>query len=67
MSKTLAEQLDFEYKMNKVFDLAADMAGYIHHIGYPVYDGGHTEPEATCMHEDCKAVREAKLELPSYL
>lgn len=44
--------------LNRVKVLAVDMASYIHHIGYPVYDGGHTEPEITCQHPDCKAVRE---------
>ena len=42
----------------RVKKLAEDMAGYIHHSGYPVYDGGHSEPESACQHPDCVAVRE---------
>lgn len=45
-------------KLNRTLQLAEDMSGYIHHSGYPVYDGGHTEPEETCEHVDCKAVRD---------
>ena len=43
----------------RVLELAKDMAGYIHHSGYPRYDGGHSEPENACQHADCVAVREA--------
>lgn len=46
-------------KPARVLQLARDMAGYGHHAGYPVYDGGHTEPEESCQHPDCVAVREA--------
>jgi hypothetical protein len=41
----------------RVTALAKDMASYIHHSGYPVYDGGHTEPESGCQHPDCVVVR----------
>jgi len=37
---------------NRVLRLAKDMAGYIHHSGYPRYDGGHAEPEDRCPHPD---------------
>ena len=47
----------------RILDLAYDMASYIHHIGYPVYDGGHSEPEEECQDPDCKAVREFRNEL----
>ena len=67
MSKTINELREFYKKVDRVLNLAAYMSGYTHHSGYPVYDGGHTEPEETCEHEDCKAVREVKNELPSYL
>ena len=67
MSKTLTELKEFHEKLDIVLSLAAYMSGYEHHSGYPVYDGGHTEPEETCEHTNCKAVREVKLELPSYL
>lgn len=43
----------------RVLQLAYDMASYIHHSGYPRYDGGHSEPEAQCAHPDCAAVRAA--------
>lgn len=44
----------------RVQRLAQDMASYVHHSGYPCYDGGHSEPEEACQHPDCMAVREAK-------
>jgi len=43
----------------RVIQLAHDMASYVHHSGYPRYDGGHSEPEENCQHVDCVAVREA--------
>ena len=46
--------------LERVLRLAKDMAGYIHHIGFLKYDGGHSEPEETCPHPDCLAVREAE-------
>jgi hypothetical protein len=50
----------------RVLDLAKNMASYIHHSGYPVYDGGHKQPEEACEHPDCVAVREfEKYERPS--
>lgn len=45
---------------NRVIQLAYDTASYVHHSGYPRYDGGHSEPEESCAHADCAAVREAK-------
>jgi hypothetical protein len=54
-------------RIERVLYLAKYMAGYIHHSGYPVYDGGHSEPEELCQHEDCKAVRGFVYELPPYL
>ena len=50
----------FNCSMNmaeQIIKLARDMASYIHHSGYPVYDGGHTEPEDQCQNPDCVAVR----------
>lgn len=47
-------------EMFKLIQLAGDMSGYVHHSGYPVYDGGHTEPEETCKHADCAVVQKAK-------
>jgi hypothetical protein len=44
----------------RVLQLAYDMASYVHHSGYPKYDGGHSEPEESCQHPDCVAVREAR-------
>lgn len=46
-----------ESPRQRVNRLAKDMASYIHHHGYPVYDGGHSEPEEECQHPDCLAVR----------
>lgn len=46
--------------LETVIYLAEYMAGYQHHSGYPVYDGGHSEPESECQHEECKAVRDFK-------
>lgn len=48
--------------LERVLELASYMAGYEHHMGYPVYDGGHSEPETECQHENCKAVREFRYE-----
>lgn len=41
----------------RVLALARDMASYVHHSGFPKYDGGHSEPESACSHPDCVAVR----------
>ena len=53
--ETLAKQIREEDA--RILTLAKDMAGYIHHSGYPVYDGGHSEPENQCQHPDCAAIR----------
>lgn len=52
-------------ELELVYKLAYNMASYVHHSGYPVYDGGHSQPEETCQHEDCKVVRDFKHELPT--
>jgi hypothetical protein len=44
----------------RVLELAYNMASYVHHSGHPRYDGGHSEPEESCQHLDCVAVREAR-------
>ena len=49
---------------DRVVQLAYDMASYVHHSGYPRYDGGHSEPEESCAHPDCAAVRAAKTPEP---
>ncbi len=40
-----------------VFELAKNMASYAHSAGYPVFDGGHSEPENECRHPNCIAIR----------
>jgi len=45
----------------RVLELAYNMASYVHHSGHPRYDGGHSEPEESCQHLDCVAVREARV------
>jgi hypothetical protein len=67
MSKTVKEIQEFSEKLKITLDLAAYISGYLHHSGYPVYDGGHTQPEETCEHPDCKAVREVIIELQADL
>jgi hypothetical protein len=51
---------------DRVVQLAHDMASYVHHSGYPRYDGGHSEPEEQCAHPDCAAVRAAQLKTTDY-
>lgn len=56
LSRVAQNQADRD-TLRRVYDLAQNMASYAHHSGFPVYDGGHSEPEATCPNPDCVAVR----------
>ena len=64
--ETPASQSAIATNHDRVVQLAHDMASYVHHSGYPRYDGGHSEPEAQCTHPDCAAVRAAQLKTTDY-